>query len=85
MNICSYFGTYIPSVITSCREMLIAVKLIYKDMAKCFVLFPINFHNSLWFESAQTSGQSYKASTIIIYDSRVVPDLKIPHIMNLDS
>ena len=32
-----------------------------------------------------TSGQSYKASTIVIYDSRVVPDLKIPHIMTLDS
>ena len=26
-------------------------------------------------------GQSYKASTIVIYDSRVVPDWKIPHIM----
>ena len=33
----------------------------------------------------ETSGQPYKASTIINYDSRVVPDLKIPHIMNLDS
>jgi len=32
-----------------------------------------------------TSGQSYKASTIIIFDSTVVPDLKIPHIMTIDS
>ena len=32
-----------------------------------------------------SSGQSYKASTIVIYDSRVVPDLKIPHITTLDS
>ena len=32
-----------------------------------------------------SSGQSYKASTIVIYDSRVLPDLKIPHIMTLDS
>ena len=32
-----------------------------------------------------TSGQSYKASTIVIYDSLVVHDLKIPHIMTLDS
>ena len=32
-----------------------------------------------------TSGQSYKASTIVIYDSRVVPDLKIPHITTLES
>ena len=29
--------------------------------------------------------QSYKASTIIIYDSRVVPDLKIPHILTQES
>ena len=34
---------------------------------------------------AQISGQSYKASTIVIYDSRVVPDLKIPHITPLES
>ena len=33
----------------------------------------------------RSSGQSYKASTIVIYDSRVVPDLKIPHITTLDS
>ena len=31
------------------------------------------------------SGQSYKASTIVIYDSRVVPDWKIPHITTLES
>ena len=31
------------------------------------------------------SGQSYKASTIVIYNSRVVPDLKIPHITTLGS
>ena len=29
-------------------------------------------------------GQFYKASTIVIYDSRVVPNLKIPHITALD-
>ena len=28
-------------------------------------------------------GQSYKACTIVNYDSRVVPDLKIPHITTL--
>ena len=32
-----------------------------------------------------SSGQSYKASTIVIYDSRVLPDLKIPHITTLES
>ena len=31
------------------------------------------------------SGKSYKASMIVIYDSRVVSDLKIPHIMTLES
>ena len=33
----------------------------------------------------KSSGQSYKASTIIIYDSRVVPDLKIPHVTTIES
>ena len=28
---------------------------------------------------------TYKQFTIVIYDSRVIPDLKIPHIMTLDS
>ena len=35
--------------------------------------------------SQETSGQSYKASTIVIYDSRVIPDWKITHIMTLES
>ena len=29
-------------------------------------------------------GQSYKHFTIVIYDSRVVPDWKIPHITTLE-
>ena len=29
--------------------------------------------------------QSYKGPTIVIYDSRVVPDLKLPHITTLES
>ena len=32
----------------------------------------------------QSSGQSYKGSTIINYDSRVVPDLKIPQFSTLE-
>ena len=32
-----------------------------------------------------TCGQYYKASMIVIYDTRVVPDLKIPHITTLKS
>ena len=31
------------------------------------------------------SGQSYKASMLVKYDSRVVPDWKIPHIMTIES
>ena len=31
------------------------------------------------------SGQSYKAHTIVINDSRVAPDLKLPHITTLES
>ena len=31
------------------------------------------------------SGQSYKTSTIVIYDSRVIPDWKILHITTLES
>ena len=33
----------------------------------------------------KSSGQSYKGSTIVNYDSRVIPDLKIPHITTLGS
>ena len=32
-----------------------------------------------------SSGQSYKAPTIVIYDYRVIPDLKLPHITTLES
>ena len=33
----------------------------------------------------EASDQSYKASTIVVYDSRGVPDLKLPHITTLES
>ena len=33
----------------------------------------------------ETSGQSYEASMIVIYNSRVVLNLKIPHITTIDS
>ena len=32
-----------------------------------------------------TSDQSYKQFTLVNYDSRVIPDLKIPHITTLGS
>ena len=35
--------------------------------------------------SKKNSGQSYKHFTHVNYDSRVVPDLKIPHITTLES
>ena len=34
------------------------------------------------FVASVTSGQSYKASTLVIYDPRVEPDLKIPPYYN---
>ena len=40
----------------------------------------LNSYLAIW----SLSGQSYKASTIVIYYSRVVPDLKIPHITTLE-
>ena len=33
----------------------------------------------------ETSGQSYKHFMLVYYDSGVVPDWKIPHIMTLES
>ena len=32
-----------------------------------------------------TSDQTYKHFMLVNYDSRVVPDMKIPHIMTLES
>ena len=32
-----------------------------------------------------SSGQSYKQFTLVNYDSRVVPDWKIPHITTIES
>ena len=50
------------------------------------VNFQENCYNCvIYFEITKTSGQSYKASTIVNYDSRVVPDLKIAHITTLQS
>ena len=43
------------------------------------------FTDREWSVKGKTSGQSYIASTIVIYDSRVVPDWKIPHITTLES
>ena len=47
-------------------------------------MFHVNFADDcIW--TAELSGQSYKAPTVVIYDSRVVPDLKLPHITTLES
>ena len=42
-------------------------------------------HAAFWISNPVNSGQSYKASTIVMYDSRVIPDLKIPHVTTLES
>ena len=41
--------------------------------------------HSGWWEKGHTSGQSFKQFAIVNYDSRVVPDLKTPHITILGS
>ena len=38
-----------------------------------------------WRNVLVLSGQSYKHFTLVNYDSRVVPDLKLPHITILES
>ena len=43
------------------------------------------FGGSCKVNEVEIRGLSYKASTIVNYDSRVVPDLIIPHITNYDS
>ena len=43
------------------------------------------FKIGLWFKCIDfLCAQSHKAPTIIIYDSRVVHDLKLPHITTLE-
>ena len=64
------------------------VKVFHHYLGIC--LRSVHFHSRLANRYIQrldhvTSGQSYKASTIVIYNSRVVPDLKIPHITTLES
>ena len=49
---------------------------------ECFMPWLLKPYTSL--PCFDISGQSYKASAIVIYDSRVVPDLKIPHITTLE-
>ena len=41
-------------------------------------------HAAVFGQATTTSGQSYKAPTIVIYASRVVPDLKLPHTTTLE-
>ena len=42
-------------------------------------------HHAVWLLQRELTSGSYKASMIVIYDSSVVPDLKIPHITTLES
>ena len=69
-----YLATLKPWNITSFT--LLSICVIYSWTAlnpkKYFVYLP-------------SIGQSYKGFTIINYDSRFVPDLKIPHITTLES
>ena len=48
-------------------------------------VFDMKYSSTMVKAGQVTSGQSYKHFTIIIYDSRVVPDWKIPHFTTLES
>ena len=47
-----------------------------KNLVKC---------SSNLFTTNVTCDQSYKQFTLVIYDSRVIPDLKVPQITTLDT
>ena len=58
---------------------------VYRGDATPKFVYDINSRSTVLEVKEKYSGQSYKAFTIVIYDSRVVPDLKIPYITTLDS
>ena len=45
---------------------------------------PLDIRTQVSSKYHYTSGQYYKSTTIVNYDSRVVPDLKIPTIKTLE-
>ena len=73
--------TFIVFACTFCvytnRECTYLPKRCVNVYLSTFIGFTFANHCSL-------SGQSYKATTIVNYDSRVLPDLKIPHITTLE-
>ena len=54
--------------------------LVIKPFCGKEIIFGSNFGNT-----RASCGQSYKHFTLVNYDSRVVPDCKIPHITTLES
>ena len=61
---------------------------VFQNSAKSFQKFTLLALRNLLPKASENSlicGQSYKAPTIVIYDSRVIPDLKLPHIMTIES
>ena len=71
-----HFNSYTVSLCKRKYYCMAGLQVEFDQTRKCVVIS---------MSKLETSGQSYKASTIVIYDSRVVPDLKIPHIMTLES
>ena len=58
------------------------------DFLLIFGLLKHNFFKKIMWNisyTSVTSGQSYKHFTLVNYNSRVVPDLKLPHITTLES
>ena len=64
-------------------ELIIILKVYLKHTSH--TLLSHFMTNLLKKSGSQISGQSYKQFTLVNYDSRVVPDLKTPHITTLGS
>ena len=66
---------------SNCSQKFVSIGQFYAslDSFTCPMVRVSYLHCAI--RNLSISGQSYKASTIVYYDSRVVPDLKIPHIM----
>ena len=60
------------------RKQLVTLRLYSLSSVQEYIL---EAHVSV--TSNTSSGQSYKQFTIVNYDSRVIPDLKTPHITTL--
>ena len=68
------------------NHSVVLVVVVVAHLSKCSLVQEVQCRtNRVLGTSLSCCGQSYKASMIVNYDSRVIPDLKIPHIPTLES